>query len=612
LPSHQANPRPDSLVLYKVHPARVLQVADKIEIEIDGGQTKRVRPKDILLLHPGPLRSLGELTPCEGQLDEAWELLEGAETDLKELAELVYGDFTPAAAWAAWQLLAEGLYFEGDLGAIRPRAAEVIARERAEREAKARAEADWAALLERLRAGRFLPEDRSRLAEVERLAWGQAEHSRILDALDLPQTPAGAHRFLVRIGFWAPEHNPHPARFGVALTDPDLPVPPLPDPAADPQRLDLTHLAAFAIDDEGNQDPDDAISLDGERVWVHVADVAGLVEPDSGLDQEARARGANLYLPEGTINMLPAAITEQLGLGLQEVSPALSFGLRCDEAGELSEIEIQPSLIRATRLSYAEAETRLHESELGALAAVAERYRRRRTANGAAQLDLPEVSVRLQNGEVLIRPLDRLGSREVVTDLMLMAGEAAARYCQERAIPIPYATQPTPERIAHPEGMAAMFAYRRLFRPTRTGVAPDHHFGLGLAMYTRATSPLRRYADLLVHQQLRAHLRGAAPLSTEQISARIGEADQGAVLVRRAERQSNQHWKLVHLMRSPRWQGEAVVVDLGERKVDVIIPELALEARIRARQDLTLDQRLRLGVADVDLPELEAHFRVLD
>ena len=72
-------------------------------------------------------------------------------------------------------------------------------------------------------------------------------------------------------------------------------------------RRDLTHLPAFAIDDEENQDPDDAVSLDGERLWVHVADVAALVAPDSEADLEARGRGANLYLPERIVNMLPLA-----------------------------------------------------------------------------------------------------------------------------------------------------------------------------------------------------------------------------------------------------------------------------------------------------------------
>jgi exoribonuclease-2 len=612
LSTHQAAPRPDSLVLYKIRPARVLAVADKIDIEIDGGQTKRVRPKDIVVLHPGPLRSLRELTPCDGQLDEAWELLEGAETDLKELTELVYGDFTPAAAWAAWQLVAEGLYFEGDVGQIRPRPADVIERERTEREAKARAEADWAALLARLSSGRFDADDRERLTEVERMANGQAEHSRILAALELPETPPAAHRFLIRLGYWPAEHNPYPDRCGAARHDPDLPVPTLADAADEPPRLDLTHLPAFAIDDEGNQDPDDAVSLDGDRIWVHVADVAALVAPDSDMDREARARGANLYLPEGIVNMLPPAVTEQLGLGLQEVSPALSFGLRCGDDGELSDIEIRPTLIRTTRLSYAEAETRLAEPVFAGLAAAAERYRARRVANEAASIDLPEVSVRVRDGEVVIRPIDRHGSRAMVTDLMLMAGEAAARFCHANEIPIPYAVQPTPERIEQPRGMAAMYAYRRLFKPTRTVGEPDRHFGLGLPMYARTTSPLRRYADLLVHQQLRAHLRGAPLLSAQQISERAGEADQGGAVVRRAERQSNQHWKLVHLARHPDWRGEGVVVEIGERKIVIIVPELALETRIRAKQDLALDQRLRLSLADVDLPELDCRFRVRD
>jgi exoribonuclease-2 len=344
---------------------------------------------------------------------------------------------------------------------------------------------------------------------------------------------------------------------------------------------------------------------------VHVADVAALVAPDDAPDREARARGANLYLPEGIVNMLPAAVTERLGLGLQEVSPALSFGMRLADDGTLADIDIRATLIRAQRLTYAEAETRLADAPFAALNTAAERYRARRVASGAAGIDLPEVSVRIQDGEIRIRPIDRHGSRAMVTDLMLMAGEAAARWCSERGLAIPYATQPPPESIQQPAGMAAMYAYRRRFKPSRTTIEPTPHFGLGLDAYARATSPLRRYADLLVHQQIRAALAGREPLNAEQVSARAGEADQGGIAVRRAERQSNQHWKLVYLIRHQGWQGEGVVVELGERKDTVLIPSLAMETRLRAKQDLTLDQRVHLGIAEVDLYDLDARFRVL-
>lgn len=606
----QPLPRPDSLVLYKGRPARVLMVSDKLDIEMDGGQDKRVRPKDVVLLHPGPLKSLGELAPGdEGLLKEAWEILDGTEVTLKELAELAFDAYTPATAWAAWQFVAAGVWFEGTVEAIRPRSRALMEQEQAERAARAAAEQDWADLLARLGAGTMAPEDRPRLEEVERLALERSEHSRILKALGYPETPVSAHRLLVSVGYWPAAQNPWPGRIGVALTDPDLPVPVL-DTAL--ERLDLTHLNAWAIDDEGNQDPDDALSIDGERIWVHVADVAALVAPDSDLDREARARGANLYLPEGTSNMLPVGITTRLGLGLQPISPALSFGMHLGEDGTLTDIDIRPTLIHATRISYAQAEQRADEPDLAALGAVAARYRARRQADGALEIDLPEVSVRVVDDAVVIRPLERQGARALVMDLMLMAGEAAARWCQAREVPIPYAVQPPPERVEVARTMAAMFAFRRLFKPSRTVTAPERHSGLGLDLYTRATSPLRRYADLLVHQQIRASLAGAPPLGAEQIAARAGEADQGGGQLRRCERLSNQHWKLVYLARHPKWQGEAVVVELGERRCTVLIPEFAMEARIRARPELLLDQRIQIAVAEVGLAEQDCRFQVRD
>ncbi len=600
--------RADSLVLYKTRPARVLVVGEKIEIELEGSQTKKVRAKDIQLLHPGPLRSLSELTSREGDLQTAWELLQGTDSRLQELAELMFDAFSPVTAWCAWQRVAEGLYFSGTPEAIAVRTPEAVSRDLTAQAAKEAAERDRGEFLERLGRAALEESDRDRLREVEALALGRADRSRILQALGHEESRENAHRLLVASGYWAPNHNPYPGRLGVSLEDPRLPLPELPTAG----RRDLTHLEAFAIDDEGNRDPDDAISLDGDRIWVHVADVAALAGPDSDLDREARARGANLYLPECTVNMLPEALTEALGLGLQAPSPALSVGLRLNADAEPVDVEIVPSWLRVQRISYEEAEGRLDEEPFRSLYRLTRTFRERRYSRNAARIELPEVSVRLVGGEVRLRPLPRLQSLDLVTDAMLMAGEAVARYCLEREIPIPFATQPAPERLESPADLAAMYAYRKQFRPTRLSVEAEPHFGLGIPCYTRATSPLRRYSDLLVHQQLRAHLGGGVLLSRAEVSERVGGAETAGGNLRRAERLSNQHWKLVYLRDHPGWRGMGTVVEKDGQKATLLIAELALEAKVRLRSDPVLNDLVKLVPRELDLPALTCYFRARD
>lgn len=598
--------RPGSLVLYKIHPAIVSEVADKIEIQLAGGKSKRVRDKDVTLLHPGPLSNLGALQAGEPAIEEAWELLEGEQVGLSDLAEFLYGEFSPATAWGAWEILQDGLYFEGDADKIRRRTEEDISAERDARNAKQRAETEWQAFLERVERAELEDEDRKKLADVERVALGAAEHSRILGAFDVAETPEAAHQFLIRCGYWQPHENPWPKRAGARLEPVEIGVP---DLSEEPRR-DLTHLEAWAIDDAGNEDPDDAISLDGDRLWVHVADVAALVRPGGHMDMAAQERSANLYLPEHIHTMLPAKVTYLLGLGLVEKSPALSFGFSFD-GEQVTDIEVVPSWVQVTRSTYDEIDTRMHEQPFAAISKITDAFRAKRLARGAARIDLPEVSVRVIDGEVVIRPLPKLASRDMVTDAMLMAGEAAARFANANGVAIPYAMQPTPDEARTPQGMAEMFAYRRLFKPSRASMEPDAHFGLGLEIYARATSPLRRYADLVVHQQLRAFVTDGKPLAADAVLEKIASLDSAGATIRRAERLSNLHWKLVHLSRNPSWQGEAVVVALEERKTTVILPEFALETKLRASPEHQLDQILKVGVREVDVPSQAVYFRVL-
>lgn len=594
----------ESLLLYKQRAARLVQTGDKkIEIKTADGESLSVRPKDVTLLHPGPVSNLGLQPPAHGEVMDAWELLAGETVDLAELAELAYGEFTPAGAWALWQMVDDGVYFSGEVDAVNVHTAEAVAEIQASRAAKAAEAAAWRAFLDRLQAGQHPLESEDRyMADVVAVALGQESQSRTLAALDREVTPESAHDLLLRVNYWDAQVNPYPQRMGAVLHTPELALPEL----AEEERRDLTHLVALAIDDEGSQDPDDAISWEPGRLWVHVADAAALIHPGSALDGEARARGANLYLPEGTTPMLPPAATPRLGLGLSEISPALSFGLDVTAAGEIENVEIVPSWVRVTRLSYAEAETQLESSPLREVDALSRAFTARRQALGALDLNLPEVRVRVVDGQVTVRPYASLYSRNLVRDAMLLAGEGAARFAQAHQIPVPFSTQ---ERgpdlpMQAPSTLSGNFALRRLMRPGQLKGEPGLHAGLGMAQYTQTTSPLRRYADMLAHQQFRAFLSGQPPLDSQTLMQRMAEGAMGMGLTRQTERISNRHWTLVYLLQNPAWTGEAVVVENNGHRSLAVIPDLDLEGPLYGNS-YGLDQVVPVTVTGIHLAQLQ-------
>ncbi len=602
----------NSLVLYKNSPARVMQVGDKLEIELDNGKTQKVRPKDIAALHPGPVQSAQNLHPPAGDIETAWELLAGETTTLAELAELIYNEFTPASAWATWQMVMDGLYFRGTLEAIQVRLPEDVKKTQAERTAKAEKKVQQAAFLDRVRTGKILAEDARRLVDVEALAQGLRDTSKVMRELGQPQNQENAHALLLKLGYWDYAVNPYPKRMNANTTSSVADLPGLPDEP----RTDLTHLPAFAIDDAGSHDPDDAISLDGNRLWVHIADVAALILPNTPPDLEARARGSNLYLPEGTVTMLPSTATDLLALGLAEISPALSFAIDVSElsgTGAVKLIEIVPSWVQVQRLSYGQAETQLDNEPFCSLYRLAQMFAQRRQANNAIELNLPEVKVRVKDGQVVIRPLPPLKSRSLVREAMLMTGEAVAHFAQERNIPLLFSTQEAPDSGEgdFADTMAGMFARRRTMQRSQLKSAPIPHAGLGLEMYAQTTSPLRRYADLVSHQQLRAYLREKPLLTETDILERVGAAEAVTGNVRQAERLSNKHWTLVYLLQNPDWRGDGVLVEqLRGGRGRVLIPELDLETFLHLHKDPPLNSTLSLTLSNVNLPQLEAHFRV--
>ncbi|MBN2808994.1 MAG: RNB domain-containing ribonuclease [Deltaproteobacteria bacterium] len=604
-----------ALLLYKSHPAKLIGLGDKIEIDLlFQAQSKKVRPKDVTCLHPGPFTQLTQLNYDIKDLEEARALLSGAETSLAEIAELVFNQTSAAAIWSAWQIVTTGIHFYGSPSAVKARSDEEYLEEIEKRAAKKARHESWQSFIERVAEKTFIDSDRVFLAEVENLALGQATESRLLQHLGRQQSRENAHALLLELKFWETTFNPHPQRLEL------LPDNPREDRhevseclCSAAERLDLTRLDAFAIDDEDSNDPDDAISFDGKRVWVHIADVASLIDIDTPADHHARDRAATLYLPETTRPMLPQSITDRLGIGLQETSLALSFALDLDARGTILDFEIVPSRIRVTRLSYNEAENLLDTNpQLTKLLALTRAHREQRLRAGAVEIELPECKIKVCEKRISITPLPNLQSRNLVSEAMLMTGAACAIYAQKHDLAMPHASQTPPQELPETDDLpplVGMYAKRRAMRPGRLSCSPLTHFGLGLKAYIRVTSPLRRYLDLIAHQQLRRHLKGLPTLDQSQITARIAAVSSTSAQIRQAERLSNRHWTLTFLQQHPEWQGIGIVMAEWGRKSLLLVPELALEVEQAITGNQAPGTRLLLSAPRVNLPYLEVFFQ---
>ncbi len=600
-----------SLVLYKNRAAVVTGIGEKLSISLAGGDSLKVREKDVDFLHPGPAAKPANIEAAEpaGDVQGAWELLQGSTVPLQELAELAYGEWTPESAWAAWRLVMDGLLFSGTTGAIRARNADEVAADRAKRDEKGRESAEKAAFLERLVKGKLsLPEDSRRLQDVEALALGKTDKSKTLKEAGKEETPQQAHRILLECAYWKSDFNPYPSRFGKALVSAKEPIPPPPTE----DRLDLRSMRAFAIDNAWSHDPDDAVSFDGQAYWVHVADPAASIPSGSACDLEARGLGETLYLPEGTYRMLAEESLPAYALGLTESSPALSFRVTLNEDASFDAVDIFKTTVRVERLTYAQADEQAASSELAPLFAIADRLYARRLEAGAVVIDLPETHMIVREGAVHIDVIPTSRAAEMVREFMLLAGNAAAKWALRNRVPFPFVAQETGDLPSEPlPGLAGSYQLRRCMRPRRLSSVPGSHGGLGLPEYTQVTSPLRRYTDLVAHQQIRAFLDGRIPLPAEEVLAVLAAGEAAAQAAVQAERASRSHWTMVLLsdMKDSVW--DATVVDRKGGRAVVLIPSLALETSVAIKGDPALNDTIQVALAQVKIPELEASFKAV-
>lgn len=337
--------------------------------------------------------------------------------------------------------------------------------------------------------------------------------------------------------------------------------------AENPSRRDLRSFVCITVDGPSTRDIDDALLAfapdadGGLRVIVAIADVAAAVAEGSTLDLDARARTTSVYLPGRVVPMLPPTLSEdRLSLLPGADRCALTAELRIDPEGRVTSVDLHEALIRSTaRLTYDAVANFLERDDTTAVpAATHETLRLLRTAaarlsqaraqRGGKDVERDEIALALDDaGDPASLEVKKSNSAHVLIErLMVAANEAVALFLVERGLPGVYRVHDAPtlertralEETARALGLVAGFstrtplsprglrafdrevadsphvqtvelAMRRLLGPARYTTQPSMHFGLAAPLYLHFTSPIRRYADLVVHRILKRYLRGA-------------------------------------------------------------------------------------------------------
>ncbi|WP_027403664.1 ribonuclease catalytic domain-containing protein [Aphanizomenon flos-aquae] len=670
-----------TLVEFRVQSDRRLGVVDRPDgktrwfVVDERGQSHSLAPRQFTYTVNGQTYKPGEIADFLSQvqpyldpssLEIAWELLieDGETVTPSQLANILFSESTLPQCYAAHCLLSEDkLYFKQKGDAYEPRSTAQVAERKHQIEVesqKARGQQEFLARVEQALQGQVVEWqrlDRQRLEAIEKYATLLADvvmlkvnydslaracppSAPVLETMNMlgrSATPQAAFQLLIDLGWWTSHENLFLRRSSISVQFPQkvlevaqkrLDFPPT---DLDTNRLDLTHLKVYTIDDESTTEIDDGLSWevlpDGkERLWVHIADPTRLLMPDDELDLEARKRGSTVYLPTGMIPMFPEVLaTGPMSLVQGKVCCALSFGVILDAVGAVEDYSIHAGLIKPTyRLTYEDVDEMLElgvqaEPEIEAIANWAKIRKNWRYGQGAISINMPEAMIKVKDDNINIDVLDDSSSRQLVAEMMILAGEVAARYGQTHNIPLPFRGQPQPELppdeelLQLPAGFVRSCAMRRCMPKSEMSITPVRHAGLGLDTYTQATSPIRRYSDLLTHFQLKAHLRGEGlPFSAEQLKEvmmTVMSTTQEATMV---ERQTNRYYALEYLRRHPEqvWQVTVLMWLREDSNLALILLEdLGLQLPMSFRRSVNLGENLLVKVSLADPQKDMIHFQ---
>lgn len=420
----------------------------------------------------------------------------------------------------------------------------------------------------------------------------------IMDAADVQSTDA-LFRVLVQLGEFDPHENldltrlQTPVAFPRAVVSAANRLTPFNSTSTDAeQRRDLTFLTTLTIDGQSTLDFDDALSLqtepNGYRLGVHIADVGFHVAKASRIDGEAAQRASSIYTPDLKIPMLPEILAENLcSLKAHAVRPTMTLLMHLTRMGKLQHYEVFPSYIKVSRqLTYFEVNQTIGQSQtLKQLLFLADCFRTQRLDARAVHINLPEISVRVfTDHSVSVHRNDRESpSRKLVSEIMIKANQTMAKALSNNGLPAIFRAQAEPkERLftGIEESLVTNCLQRRLLNRFALDHQPAPHAGLGVDAYVTATSPIRKYVDLVTQRQLRALCGLETPYSAAEIDHIIDTLQTPMANVGRIQTRRQRYWILTHLSSRVGQRIEALVLMKRRHHYQLLLPDFMVECKL--------------------------------
>jgi exoribonuclease-2 len=413
-------------------------------------------------------------------------------------------------------------------------------------------------------------------------------------------------KMMVNLGIWEENQNLDLLRFDVPTQFPE----PINNAAISCQnkslnkslnhRRDLTHLALITIDGQSTSDFDDALSIEDHGdyyiIGIHIADVGHYVDKNSPIDQEAQTRGSSIYMPDQKISMVPACLSEDLcSLKQNQLRPAISTMIKITATADILAYEIIASVIKVKhQLTYFDVNAIAdHEPAIVAFTRIAKNFRKKRLSKGALQITLPEIGIWFnENNEPAISRVNRESpGRLLVSEMMILCNWLCARFLVKHEVPSIFRSQPDPRKrlLSNDEGtLFQNWMQRKHLSRFILDSKPDNHSGLGLDAYVTATSPIRKYFDLVTQRQIRSTLNLEVPYSKEEIDKIIQLLKEPMRHVGRIQYRRHRYWLLKYLEAKMGQKEEAIVLGRRKNLYQVLLKEYLVECSLSLQNGYNL------------------------